>query len=110
MTTTQIISRLLQLPGEIAAAESRVHHYAECITAAKNTLKDAEATHLLSGTVPGKNAEERAAHLRMVTARQRAELDYMEQQEGIAKLALSALQTELSCLRTVARLIARETD
>lgn len=110
MTTATLIARLLELPGEIAAAEAAL---AECVMTtqqARSYLKDNEAIQLDRGQVQGKNAEERAANLRIRTSDLRENMEDLEAEEVPARLALSALQTELSVLKTVARLMARETD
>lgn len=109
MTTATLITRLLELPGEIAKAEAEAYHCAAGVTKEKNALKDAEAA-VLSGTVPGKNVEERTAFVRIACMSARRRVEDTEQQEGIAKLALSALLTELSVLKTVARLLSRDTE
>lgn len=95
--------RLLDLPGEIAEARREVLAI-ECDCQDKFTaLKDEEARLTLAG-LPGKNAEERAAYLRMETQGFREVALRYERRKVAEQITVDRLKDELSALRAYARL------
>jgi hypothetical protein len=110
MDTTQLITRLAQLPAEIAAAEAKAYDAAQAAAYHKQQLKLKEAQLLTSGQIEGKNAEERGANLLLKTQAEAAVLEEKDDTAGLRRLEWNALQTELSCLRSIARLLTRETE
>lgn len=110
METTTLIRRLTDLPREIAVAEAKAHDAAQAAAWHKHQLKLREAALLTTGQVVGKNAEERGADLLLKTEAEQRAWEEKDDTAGLRRLELSALQTELSCLRSIVRLIAREAE
>lgn len=110
MTTATLITRLLELPGEIEHAE-RVH--VSLVVAADESeaaLKNREAEYLKFRTIEGKNAEERAATLRVALQAWHDDALHCASKEKDARVSLHRAQNEFAALRSIAKLLSRETE
>ncbi len=106
----EVIRRLLELPAEIAQAETRLlemetahANFAACLQLTEDRL-------LLTGAIDGKNAEVRSAQLREQTAATRAQVEEAQESAVRMKVALHARQNEFSALKAIARLLASNSD
>lgn len=112
LTREQIANRLPQCADELHRAELHLIETANEVAAARSALESMEDA-LLLGNVPGaaidgKNAEIRAAQMREHTIAQRADLAYAEQRHRDAAARVRIAQAEVSCWRSVARLMGGE--
>jgi hypothetical protein len=92
ITRTEIISRLLALPAEIAQTEK-----AHAVTVLDREQLEAEA--IRNGIVEGKNEMERKAHLASL-------LHERDRDVARTRIALHTLQNELAALRAISRILA----
>lgn len=112
MKTDQLVRQLLELEEPLADAEERVLFSSRTAINAKEAYADAAAAARLARNeegfplITGKNAEERDAQLRQMTAGSRAAMINGEKALDEAQSQLRRLRDELSILRTVAMLIA----
>src|SRR5262249_31394149 len=97
------------LPGALAVAERELieaegarRHAAGCLQARQDTL--------LLTEIDGKNAEIRAAQLRIATVTEQLLFDQAERRLAEARVSLHHLQAEHSSLRAIARLMAAGSD
>jgi hypothetical protein len=105
-----LVSRLLDLASEIAAAEEDACQAAIELAAAKATLEAAEHACYLGSGVEGRNAEERKARVHAATLpAQDACQDALEAHQR-ASMRLRVLMSESSILRAVSRLRAAGDD
>jgi hypothetical protein len=114
MTKQDIVSRLMAIPHEIAAAEELVLLKNEALLQAKAVLQHKE-DGLIFGvfedhgmSIDGKNAETRNAQLRKYTIEERSAVEEADTEFTRAKLRLSKLHNEFKALQAVAELLARE--
>src|SRR5688500_15193427 len=105
MTREQIITRLLTLPAELAAAESTLFRAQQEATRAKDALQDAEDRLRLRGAIDGRNEAARAAQLRQSTVAQQVEHRSAQDLASSAAVCLRNLTNEFSALKAVARLV-----
>lgn len=105
MTKQDIVSRLLGLPGEIAAAEDAVLGANGFLVQAKEALQRKEDSLLLGNEIDGKNAEIRAAQMRAFTELEREDLSEAELQLKNATTRLGRLRDEFRALQAVANLL-----
>lgn len=106
MNKQAVLNRLMALPAEIEAAEQEVVNAQWVMQVTKDTLADREAELMVTGQIDGKNAEQRAAQLRTLTAKERTEVANAENKLAIARARLNALHVELKALRSVAGVLA----
>lgn len=105
----ELVARLLELPAAIEAAEADVLTAEERRIQAEEALTRAEDGVLLTpDSLPGKNAEIRAAQLRAETKLEHDMVRACEHRVSEAKIALRRLTNELSALKTISRLLAGE--
>jgi hypothetical protein len=96
MTREELIERLLALPARLAEAEADALEEGRYLAQARRTLQVAEDRCLLardeSGApaLNGRNAEERAAQLRLLTAPERGQVEYREERQARAASELRA--------------------
>jgi hypothetical protein len=116
MTRAQIVSRLLELPNELAKAETKAILAAQAVAKAKDRLADEEA-RLIATVLPcgeplltGKNAKQRAAQVRQQTAVHRAGVRADEVALDVERALLHRLEVEFSALKAVARLLSGEEE
>ncbi|MNW37025.1 hypothetical protein D3C74_140560 [compost metagenome] len=105
MTKQVIISRLLELPREIASAEDAVLSANNQLVQAKEVLQQKEDDVLLGNLIDGKNAEIRAAQMRQHTELERENLSESELKLKNAAVRLSKLKDELRALQAAASLL-----
>lgn len=105
MTKQVIISRLLELPREIASAEDAVLSANNQLVQAKEILQQKEDDVLLGNLIDGKNAEIRAAQMRQHTELEREDLSESELKLKNAAVRLSKLKDELRALQAAASLL-----
>jgi hypothetical protein len=106
-TRTEIISRLLALPLEMAEAEDALIRARASLAEAKDILEGQEGALILDPeTITGRNVEARAAQVREYTTAARQAVTYRQADVWEAELSLHRLQNEMSALRSVARLLA----
>lgn len=105
LTRDDLAARLLALPEELAAAEREALRLQCRVTAAKDELADFEAGLMIRG-VAGSNAEQRAAHVRLISADIRHALQQAQEDLAGASVRLRILQEEGKALRACARLLA----
>lgn len=103
MSELDVMNRLLDLPGVLADARCAVLALDLNCQESHSTLKDEEARLTLLG-LPGKNAEERSAFLRMETQGFREVAVRYERRKAAGQINVQRLQDELSALRAYARL------
>lgn len=110
MNKQTIISRLLELPVEIAKAEQAVIEAQITLESAKNILTDAESYLLIGENTPvnGKNAEIRAAQLREYTKAEREAVTLAGDTLAQRSVYLRSLQNELKVLQSVALILGGE--
>lgn len=100
---------LLEMPRRIHNAEMVVIERTIELNRAKNRLADAEAKLLAEG-VEGKNAEQRAAIVRLKTEKERKEVEELEESLMYEKMAFNWEINTFSALKAVARLLAKEAE
>jgi len=110
MTRAEILAALAKLPGQIERAELALLACRREAERYEAEWKDAEATLLLDGTIDGKNAEARAAQLRLAMASYRETAADLEQKAERARIRLHRLQSEFTAAKAMARLLAVATD
>jgi hypothetical protein len=108
MSKADLISRLLALPGAIAACELELLEAETARGHLQAHLTTVEDQLLLSGAIDGKNAEQRNAQLRAATVASREQLDEALLTLARKKISLHHLQTEHSSLKAIARVLAAE--
>lgn len=108
MNKQTIISRLLELPAEIAKAEQAVIEAQITLESAKNILTDAESYLLIGEKINGKNAEIRAAQLREHTKVEREAVTLAGDTLAQRSVYLRSLQNELKVLQSVALILGGE--
>lgn len=107
MTTREnIITRLLELPAAIAAAETAILDLEQVKQEAAGSLQRVEDDLLLNSIlIDGKNAETRAAQLRNLTQDTRGYVQRLELQKAGLAVTVRNLNNEFAALRSVARLL-----
>lgn len=108
LNRTGLISDLLALPAELAAAEGDLLAAQRALTTAKELLEDSEAAAVLSGAADAKNAESRTAQVRQLTEAPREAVRQAQDRANRTAIALRVLQARFSALRAVARLLGGE--
>jgi chromosome segregation ATPase len=99
-----LVSRLLDLASEIAAAEEDACQAGLELAEVKAQLDERETALLIAG-VPGSNTEQRKAHLSALCADcESAVRSAQERQQGAA-MRLRTLHAEASILKACARLV-----
>src|SRR5258707_6772324 len=109
MTRDEILAALAKLPGQIERAELALLACRRAEERFEEEARDAEATLLLGGSIDGKNAEARAAQLRLQMAGHRDTAAELEQKTERARIKLHRLQAEFSAAKAMARLLAGDT-
>jgi hypothetical protein len=112
MNTQTLINRLLELPKQISQREESVLKIASDARAKQAALEIKEWGLLLAvdGPINGKNAEQRAAQLQRETYCERCEVEAQKSVKADYERQVRELQNEFAALRTIAKLIARETE
>ena len=105
-----IVQELIDIPEEIKKAQEHVLDKSETLERVKAALKDREAELLLNGQIDGKNAEQRAAQLRMHTKAEREAIMALEAELNREKVHLDYSYNRLKALRAVARILGGEVD
>jgi hypothetical protein len=105
-----IVQELIDIPEEIKKAQEHVLDKSETLERVKAALKDREAELLLNGTIDGKNAEQRAAQLRMHTKAEREAMMALEAELNREKVHLDYSYNRLKALRAIARILGGEVD
>ena len=108
MDKNYIMKRLMELPGEINAAEMGVIDEQKVLDTAKIALADKESALTLSGEINGKNAEQRAAQLREATKKERAAVAVAEFDVHVIKARLNLLHHEFKAMRSIATILSGE--
>jgi hypothetical protein len=106
--TARVVDRLMTLPEELANAEVALLEAEQARADLAARLQSAEDGLLLSGTIDGKNAEQRAAQLRQATVVEREEWEAAAQHVARLKIALHRLQSEHASLRAIARCLTND--
>jgi hypothetical protein len=99
--TADVAARALALIPELAAAEVRLLEAQHALAAARLLLADAEADALVSNQVQGKNAEPRAAHLRVLVSDALNRVFAAEHEHRAAASASYLLEHESDALRAI---------
>lgn len=107
---SDVIKELMLIPETIKYNQTNVLAVAEKIERMKEQLKDKESELLLNGTIDGKNAEQRAAQLRMHTKAEREAIMALEAELNREKVHLDYSYNRLKALRAVARILGGEVD
>jgi hypothetical protein len=111
MTIETVVERLASLPEDLWEAERAVLDAEAARVEAQARLEDVEADLLLDPErINGKNAEQRQAQLRSLTATERAAVEERALEAARLKVSLHQLQAEHAGLRAIARLLAAERD
>lgn len=105
MDKNAIITRLLELPGEIKDAEDKVIEAVDILQGQKSKLTEKQDTLLLSGSIDGKNAEIRNAQLRAQTTDEQFSVRQAENALSVEKATLNSLLNEQGNLRAIAGLL-----
>ncbi len=106
---TLLIDKLGLLPNGIQAAEETLLSKATALNCARNNLADKEAALALdSEKVNGKNAEQRAAQVRMLTAQERQAVEAADIEIKQAQIALNRQQNEFKAALALARLVGSD--
>ena len=105
-----IVQELIDIPEEIKKAQEHVLDKSEALERVKAALKDREAELLLNGQIDGKNAEQRAAQLRMHTKAEREAMMALEAELNREKVHLDYSYNRLKALRAIARILGGEVD
>lgn len=105
-----IVQELIDIPEEIKKAQEHVLDKSETLERVKAALKDREAELLLNGQIDGKNAEQRAAQLRMHTKAEREAIMALEAELNREKVHLDYSYNRLKALRAVARILGGEVE
>lgn len=105
-----IVQELIDIPEEIKKAQEHVLDKSETLERVKAALKDREAELLLNGQIDGKNAEQRAAQLRMHTKAEREAIMALEAELNREKVHLDYSYNRLKALRAIARILGGEVD
>lgn len=101
-----IINNLWIIPNSIQAAEETLLAKAVALNCRRAQLADAEAALALDPErVNGKNAEQRAAQIRQLTAQERADVDAADIEVRQAQIALNLQQNEFKAALALARLV-----
>ena len=107
MTRESLVERLLELPAAIEAAERAVLAAEEQRREAAEALQHVEDDLLLDPErITGKNAEARAAQIRVWTGEERHRVTTADYAANEARIQLRFLTNEMGVLKDVARLIA----
>ena len=101
-----LVERLLALPSQIADAEARVVRTEMTLDGWRHSLQAQEDALLLEGKIDGKNAEARAAQIRVLTESRRISVSNAEMDLRDDKQQHNALLHEFSALKAAARLLA----
>lgn len=105
-----IVQELIDIPEEIKKAQEHVLDKSETLERVKAALKDREAELLLNGQIDGKNAEQRAAQLRMHTKAEREAMMALEVELNREKVHLDYSYNRLKALRAIARILGGEVN
>lgn len=105
MTREGLVQALTDMVERIGAAEEAALEAEWAVAQQEAALEACEDQLLLSGQIDGKNDAVRQAQLRAGTASHRAQLAALEEMAERAKVVLRAVRAELSCLRSLARLL-----
>lgn len=108
MTREDLIRALTEAPDEIRAAEERVLDAAAALWDAKRLLQREEDQQLLHGKIDGKNAEQRAAQLRVLTIELADAVAGREAHLETEKAALRVARDRFSALKAIARVLGGE--
>jgi hypothetical protein len=106
MTRNAVLNALATLPGKIAEAEAHALLMDRGLTAAREHLTRCEDSHLLSGSIDGRNEALRAAQVRAATQVSRERVLQMEESVARARMELRVLGVEFSAAKAMARVMA----
>ena len=110
MDKTALITRLMEIPGEIRRGETVLIDLMYDLQAAKDQLASKEADLVLAGEIDGKNAEIRNAQMRKLTTTEREAVVAADRMLALHRVDLTLLQNEFRAMRSVARLIGTEVE
>lgn len=105
MDKQAIITRLLELPNEIEQAENNVICSADILRGQKDRLTEIQDRLIVEGKIDGKNAEARAAQLRVMTEQEQFSVRQAENDLNGDRAYLNKLVNAQANLRAIAGLL-----
>ena len=105
MTKMELIDKLASLPELIEAQEKTIIVIYGQVQECKRVLTEAEDDLLLSGAIDGKNAEIRAAQMRVKTPKEQESIRVSEKALSVERVKLNRLNNELAVCQAIAGML-----